>query len=357
MARRSVSLPPNLERTVRRLQATLLTTMDRDISFTETLNLALAAAFAVPDLARRVTTEEWQTLLEGSDWDAEGVLAKKKREILDAISDQRSTVVPADAETLNAEPNEPSDATPEPETPITLAAPIDRPTPAIENTESSQAPDPAFGWPEPASTFDEPAYAASGPDLLDFDPTQAEEPASSFRFAAPVEEVPSLDSMAAWGEPDLGPTDPSAFETEPADLPTVMPPFNFGSLAEDLGAIPEVQENPAPLMSWEETPSATVVPDMVEIESQTRSNQPETSPSPFDPPTSPFFMVQPPVIDPDWHRPEPSVETPPSDFQAEVENEPIVPASDTDREVYDDLARALEEAAAAYEQTLNSDES
>ena len=74
MARRSVSLPPNLERTVRRLQATLLTTMDRDISFTETLNLALAASFAVPDLARRVTTDEWQNLLEGSDWDAEGVL-------------------------------------------------------------------------------------------------------------------------------------------------------------------------------------------------------------------------------------------------------------------------------------------
>ena len=150
MARRSVSLPPNLERTVRRLQATLLTTMDRDISFTETLNLALAAAFAVPDLARRVTTEEWQDLLDGSDWDADGILAKKKREILDAISDQRSTAVSPDAESESEAPV----AVEEPALPIALAAPAEAPAAPAEApmapAEADQAPDPDVTWEEPA---------------------------------------------------------------------------------------------------------------------------------------------------------------------------------------------------------------
>ena len=48
MTRRSVSLPPALERNVRLLQANLLTTLDRDVSFTQALNAALAAAFAAP---------------------------------------------------------------------------------------------------------------------------------------------------------------------------------------------------------------------------------------------------------------------------------------------------------------------
>jgi hypothetical protein len=85
VARRSVSLPPELERAVRLLQARLLTTMDRDISFNEALNLALAASFAVPDLASEVDKDQWAKFLAGSDWESDGVISDAGREVLNNI--------------------------------------------------------------------------------------------------------------------------------------------------------------------------------------------------------------------------------------------------------------------------------
>lgn len=45
MTRRSVTLFPTLESAVRQLQASLLTRLDRDVSFTEALNLMLFSAW------------------------------------------------------------------------------------------------------------------------------------------------------------------------------------------------------------------------------------------------------------------------------------------------------------------------
>ncbi len=85
MTRRSVTLPPDLERAVRRLQARLLTEIDRDISFNETLNLALAAAFSVPELAGQVDLYQWSTLLDGSEWQSNGTITEAGLQVLECI--------------------------------------------------------------------------------------------------------------------------------------------------------------------------------------------------------------------------------------------------------------------------------
>ncbi len=318
--------------------------MDRDISFTETLNLALAAAFAVPDLARRVTTEEWQELLDGSDWDADGILAKKKREILDAISDQRSTAVSPDAESES----EASAAVEEPSLPIALAAAAEAPAAPVE---SDQAPDPDVTW-------EEPAHAAAMAYPFDIETQSVPEPVSTFEFVAPSEAPAPMDSEVTWDEPAFTPTMPGSLDVAPPETPETASSFNFGSLAEDYGALPEVQENPAPLVSWEEVPGTRTAPETIRLETPAPLDEHEASPSMFDSPDSPFFMAQPPVIDPDWIMPGQPSEATSDELRAEQpENELTRSPAEGDLEVYDDLARALEEAAAAYEQTLNSDES
>lgn len=86
MARRSVSLPPDLERAVRLLQARLLTAIDRDISFNETLNLALAAGFSVPGLAKVIDEDRWSALLDGSEWQSNGTISDAGKQVLEAIA-------------------------------------------------------------------------------------------------------------------------------------------------------------------------------------------------------------------------------------------------------------------------------
>ena len=72
MSRRTISLAPNLDREVRRKQTEFMLQTNRDCSFTETVNVLLAAAIAVkpdgfPDLGR------YQVLLEGTDFDSEAL--------------------------------------------------------------------------------------------------------------------------------------------------------------------------------------------------------------------------------------------------------------------------------------------
>lgn len=85
MTRRSVTLPPDLERAVRRLQARLLTEIDRDISFNETLNLALAAAFSVRELSGHVDLDQWSALLDGSEWQSNGTITEAGLQVLECI--------------------------------------------------------------------------------------------------------------------------------------------------------------------------------------------------------------------------------------------------------------------------------
>jgi hypothetical protein len=70
--------------------------MDRDISFTDALNVALAAAFAVPKLPRRVQWRAWASLLEGSDWERDGSLARSGTDILGCIDTVFQAEEPAD---------------------------------------------------------------------------------------------------------------------------------------------------------------------------------------------------------------------------------------------------------------------
>jgi len=72
MSRRTITLASNLERAVRQKQAEFMLQTNRDISFTEAVNVLLAAALAVkgdgyPDL------EKYRDLLHGTDFDSEAV--------------------------------------------------------------------------------------------------------------------------------------------------------------------------------------------------------------------------------------------------------------------------------------------
>lgn len=72
MSRRTITLAHALEKAVRAQQATFMLQTNRDISFTETVNVLIAAAIAVkpdgfPDFQR------YQELLEGTDFDSEAL--------------------------------------------------------------------------------------------------------------------------------------------------------------------------------------------------------------------------------------------------------------------------------------------
>ena len=72
MPRRTITLAQVLERAVMEQQAKFMLQTNRDISFTETVNVLIAAAIAVkpngsPDLQR------YQELLEGTDFDSESL--------------------------------------------------------------------------------------------------------------------------------------------------------------------------------------------------------------------------------------------------------------------------------------------
>ena len=72
MPRRTITLAHALEKSVRTQQAKFMLQTNRDISFTETVNVLIAAAIAVkpdefPDLQR------YQELLEGTDFDSEAL--------------------------------------------------------------------------------------------------------------------------------------------------------------------------------------------------------------------------------------------------------------------------------------------
>ena len=73
MTGRTISLAPNLDREVRRKQTEFMLQTNRDCSYTETVNVLLAAGLAVkPDGFPDV--ERYQELLEGSDFDSEALL-------------------------------------------------------------------------------------------------------------------------------------------------------------------------------------------------------------------------------------------------------------------------------------------
>ena len=86
MARRSVSLPALLERAVRLFQADLLTRLDRDVSFTQALNAALAAAFAVPELDRRVHLGRWRELVADGNGEDDGTLGDAAGVVFEAMA-------------------------------------------------------------------------------------------------------------------------------------------------------------------------------------------------------------------------------------------------------------------------------
>lgn len=335
MARRSVSLPSNLERTVRRLQATLLTAMDRDISFTETLNLALAAAFAVPDLARRVGLEEWQSLLEGSDWDHEGMLASKKREILGCISDQHPAAASQDAE-LDPQPSA------EAEGPVSSFAYA----PPAEVQETAE---PISMWPEPGVT----ASVA--------DPVEPEVMQVTDVVAPPAEMQETSAAIAMWPEPAFtasvadavepeemeAPEAPEAFDV-PTPLPEPFTPFAFTPNA-------ETREATEPLATWDEPALTPEIAGPAESEAAEMIDEPgpEDAPPPSDSTPLPSFLR--PVSHRAWNWTAPSPRQTPEEPHGDVGEAPPPPASESDAEGYDDLARALGEAAAAYEETLRPD--
>ena len=87
MTRRTVSLPFELERTVRLLQARLLTTLDRDVSFTQALNVALAASFGVPELGSWVDRGRWRELLADGGADDTGALAEMADLVFEAMEE------------------------------------------------------------------------------------------------------------------------------------------------------------------------------------------------------------------------------------------------------------------------------
>ena len=86
MPRRSITLTPAVETAVRKFQASLLTVLDRDISFTEALNIAVATAFASPRGPNTpADVELWQQLLQGSDLEMEGVIGPMRAAVLTSL--------------------------------------------------------------------------------------------------------------------------------------------------------------------------------------------------------------------------------------------------------------------------------
>jgi len=78
MARRSVTLTPNLEKLIRTFQARTIEASNQDVSFTETLNAVLAFGIASADFTK-MTKEQLElakSLLEGADLAAEGTMDK-----------------------------------------------------------------------------------------------------------------------------------------------------------------------------------------------------------------------------------------------------------------------------------------
>ena len=72
MPRRTITLSPALDKAIRENQAKFMLQTNRDISFTESVNVLIAASIAVkpdgsPDLQR------YQELLEGTDFDSEAL--------------------------------------------------------------------------------------------------------------------------------------------------------------------------------------------------------------------------------------------------------------------------------------------
>ncbi|MDA0797683.1 MAG: hypothetical protein O2884_03235 [Chloroflexi bacterium] len=273
MTRRSVTLPPDLERAVRRLQARLLTEIDRDISFNETLNLALAAAFSVPELAGQVDLDQWSTLLDGSEWQSNGTITEAGLQVLECIvppssaKPSRSGVTRGPKEKIahakGAEAAVASVPPAEAESSSLTVASIGGP--AVPS--SAVAPEPAAEifverWPEQKASTDEVIADEHDADL----PRTPQErrvagaPVVGEPLAVVAEDVSALDDTTP---------------VEQLDVPLLGRPY--GSVGEAIGNADAVddpavaEQRGTPFISFEEPPA---------VETELEAREPEAEPAP-----------------------------------------------------------------------------
>jgi hypothetical protein len=250
MTRRSVTLPPDLERAVRRLQARLLTEIDRDISFNETLNLALAAAFAVPELAVQVDRDQWSALLDGSEWQSNGTITDAGLQVLECI------VPPTAAKpTRGRAPRQPREKARVAEVPPVEAVKASSPEVATPAPPRPPAPRPALSVIQPVEVQPDVSVEDSSPAIADAEVTGVEEPLVPGAPTAPllgrfhetrspepvIEEPASAPTIA---DEESTPLSTSVREEPPvAEVDVVTPELEAPLVAEEPQSAPEA---PAP---------------------------------------------------------------------------------------------------------------
>ena len=362
---------------MRRLQASLLTTMDRDVSFTETLNIALATLFAVPNLPRSVDSQEWLDLLQGSDWEGEGLPRQSAKVVLRCISgiNGAATTTPAELDEPGpVEPGELSDAIARDE-PLDLSETaelpfVQEPEPASDPFDmSDEAP---FVEPEPASDpfdmsdeapFVEPEPASDPFDMSDEAPFVEPEATLEDPFGM-SDEAPVVEPEATPEDP-FGMSDEALVEVDDEAPALALPSANSGWTGIDPsqwdGPVVDAVDEPAAFVTDEpfaamgrddlsmvDEPAPILASfgmldeDQVEEEEgeAEAATQPQLETSPASVPST---------LNPDWPGIDPSQWEPPSN---EAVDEPTEPIADIHKPAIDGLSKVLEDAAAAYEESL-----